>query len=164
MLLALVKSYLVGRLMKVKVGGSLSTSARVKLGVVQGSALGPLLFAAYINSVANLVLEGGGQIILFADDMHLIQPMDGELSETHLPSNVTLIKGSLDALGLLQNKYKSKYIMFSLDPRGPPKKRSLLMGEEELEQVTVFRYLGSEVDERLSFTHQSRSATVKAKH
>ena len=49
----------------------------VKAGVVQGSVVGPLLFSAYINSVANSDAEGTMKV-LFADDLLLMVPFSNE--------------------------------------------------------------------------------------
>jgi len=48
------------------INGELSEPHTVKLGVPQGSILGPLLFNVYINSLPNAVKET--RLILYADD------------------------------------------------------------------------------------------------
>jgi hypothetical protein len=55
--------------MIVKVGDAVSEKCLIESGVPQGSVLGPTLFIAYVNEVANLELSKGAEIILFADDL-----------------------------------------------------------------------------------------------
>lgn len=61
------KSYLENRTQRVKFNGSLSEPIAVKLGVPQGSVLGPLLFLLYINDLTRVVCRSC-EIRLFADD------------------------------------------------------------------------------------------------
>ena len=64
--LELVRSYLSNRQQKVDVCGSTSSGTVVKMGVPQGSILGPFLFLAYINDLP-FVLSDISDVILFAD-------------------------------------------------------------------------------------------------
>jgi len=61
------KSYLEKRTQIVKFNGKMSNAVRVKLGVPQGSVLGPLLFLMYINDIAKIINKECA-IRLFADD------------------------------------------------------------------------------------------------
>ena len=63
------KSYLSNRMQSVKFGGSLSKWGAVRVGVPQGSILGPLLFSIYINDLPNVVKHL--KIHMYADDTQL---------------------------------------------------------------------------------------------
>ena len=65
------QSYLENRAIKVKIDNDLSTSHPLSAGVPQGSHLGPLLFAIYIDSLSSAVAES--DLYLFADDTTLGQ-------------------------------------------------------------------------------------------
>lgn len=61
-------SFLTGRRQRVRINSGLSSWAQVSSGVPQGSVLGPLMFALYINELPSLV---SSQILMFADDIKL---------------------------------------------------------------------------------------------
>ena len=67
-LLEWFRSFLTDRHQCVQINGSVSSWARAKSGVPQGSVLGPLLFALYVNELPSLV---SSPILMFADDIKL---------------------------------------------------------------------------------------------
>jgi len=67
-LLEWFRCFLVDRYQCVPVNGSLSSSTRVTSGVPQGSVLGPLLFALYVNELPSLI---SSPLLMFADDIKL---------------------------------------------------------------------------------------------
>ena len=71
-------SYLSNRVQAVDVDGRLSKPQTVKMGVPQGSVLGPILFLIYINDFYKC-LDQDVAALLFADDTTL------QLSSTNLP-------------------------------------------------------------------------------
>ena len=65
------RSYLYGRQQCVEINGVRSTNRTVKMGVPQGSILGPLLFLLYINDLPNCLSKSTP--ILFADDTTVVK-------------------------------------------------------------------------------------------
>ena len=64
-------SYLYGRQQCVEINGCRSLNREVKMGVPQGSILGPLLFLLYINDLPNSINKSTP--ILFADDTTVVK-------------------------------------------------------------------------------------------
>ncbi|WP_337229026.1 reverse transcriptase domain-containing protein, partial [Proteus faecis] len=63
------------RLQTVDINNVKSNGTNLKIGVPQGSILGPFLFLAYVNDLPCMVEREAG-IVLFADDTSLIFKMD----------------------------------------------------------------------------------------
>ena len=62
------KSYLTGRCQRIKLGDCLSSKADFKLGVPQGSVIGPLLFTLYTTPLSSMIFEHDIPHHLYADD------------------------------------------------------------------------------------------------
>ena len=81
-LLSWFEDYLSGRSQRVVLEGVASSSAKVTLGVPQGSILGPLLFVLSVDSLSRLSISASTRIKQFADDIVLYRPLN--CSDDHL--------------------------------------------------------------------------------
>lgn len=99
-MLAWLGSYLAGRTLQVRVGGSLSSPFLATSGFPQGSHLGPLLFLIYVQDLVCTVGEVGHS--LYADDLKLYrtikEPDDQQLLQASL--NHVAAWGKLNGLRL----------------------------------------------------------------
>jgi hypothetical protein len=75
MALELITDYFSDRKQQTKEGKSISPLEPIKLGVPQGSVLGPLFFLMFINDLA-LYLDDFFKCIMFADDTTLYKSND----------------------------------------------------------------------------------------
>ena len=123
-------------------------------GVPQGSILGPLLFIIYINDLKTYLNEC--QVSLYADDTALFAAsssyMDLMLS---LRIDMSIISEWLKLNKLTLNVGKTKLMIF-----GSQRKLSMIndvqldLNGENIERVSVFKYLGITLDQCLTFeTH-----------
>lgn len=69
--LAWVSSYLDGRVQRVHIKGVSSTERERRLGVPQGSVLGPLLFSLYTAPLSEIADRHGVNLHLYADDTQI---------------------------------------------------------------------------------------------
>jgi hypothetical protein len=68
-----LRSYLTGRIQRIRIGDAVSKDVRVTLGVRQGSHFGPLCFIWFINRI--LVIFNFVRVLFYADDMNLFFPL-----------------------------------------------------------------------------------------
>ena len=66
-----IESYLSGRSHFVRIDQQSSTTSKLDSGVPQGSVLGPLLFAAYVSPVGDVIQKAGLKHHQYADDTQL---------------------------------------------------------------------------------------------
>lgn len=129
---------------KVKVNGTESSWFQTRVGVRQGDTLSPLLFNIFINGIVEQVREDGDgvrvgelrtPVLLFADDMVLMAEGEEELERL-----VRKVKEYCDEWRLQVNVSKTKVMVVS---RNGGKVARVMYGEEELECVNKYPYLGT---------------------
>ena len=158
--LNLIRSFLSNRKQFVKIGNSSSRTISNRLGVPQGSNLGPTLFLIYINDAPNCtdLLK----TLLFADD------------SVHYHSNnsfSTLIQTCNNELDKIQqwcisnrlsiNVSKCNNMLFTNRKTDITINSSVGIGQEVLETVSIFKYLGIFIDENLTFAAHIKHVTSK---
>lgn len=149
--LSLMASYLSDRLQTVVVNGTQSNGAVVKLGVPQGSILGPFLFLVYINDLPSIVVNLCN-IVLFADDTSLIFKVNRK-STNYAEINSTLaeVLNWFTINNLLLNAKKTKCVRFAL-PNVAAVDSTILLNGECLEIVNKALFLGITLDSNLQWS------------
>lgn len=148
--LKLLKSYLENRIQKVDVNGTRSAGSVVKMGVPQGSILGPFLFLVYINDLPFSV-QGRADIVLFADDTSLIFKVDRRNSNLDEVNNaLRQVSIWFAANNLVLNPKKTKCIKFS-PPNVKHADQVLMLDNNKLDFVDSTTFLGIKIDSKLQW-------------
>lgn len=154
------QSYLSHRKQVVCIDSVLSDFKHIDIGVPQGSILGPLLFLIYINSLPSSV---NCKVIMYADDTSLLcKSKDPDTLENVLNNNLKSIANWFSKNELTLNIQKTKYMVFgSSHIVGKFSNISVNYGDNVLEHVNEFKYLGVTLDPHLSWT--SHINTINSK-
>ena len=148
--LKLLSSYLNNRHQYVSVLGEDSEHLPVRLGVPQGSVLGPLLFLVYINDIFRC--SKLGTFVLFADDTNIF--ICAETKEAAFQSaNILLesVNKYMQCNLLHINVKKSCYMYFSPSKRQESNVENLHINGIPIKQVTETKFLGVIIDDKLSW-------------
>ena len=153
-----LRSYLDGRVCRVRVGGASSPTVSMTCGVPQGSVLGPILFSLYISDL-NLIIAGHGlQAHFYADDTQVYGHCDHNQA-AELSSQVSICVDDIDqwmkSSRLQLNPKKSEVIWFTSRRRSHQCPTApVRFGNEWISPVRSVRNLGVFLDSDLTMnTH-----------
>ena len=144
-------SYLSDRLQCCKIDGQISSKLKVRLGIPQGSCLGPLLFFVYINDLPQCLANSEPNI--YADDTSLTNnEKDLAALENKVNRDLFNIEKWLYANILQLDTVKTKCMIIATPHRLKHKQKLCIkIGSKEIEEVEVKSYLGITVDNRLKW-------------
>ena len=147
-LLDIIESYFTNRIQLVEVNGRVSEKRNIKLGVPQGSILGPLLFTIYVNDLVNI--SSKVQFFLFADDTAIIikgksyQDIQNEVNE-FIPQLTSWFLCNR----LTLNPTKTCYQLYSINANHQD--LDLYIDEHKIKRSSTVKYLGIMLDENLKW-------------
>lgn len=154
----MIRSYLENRTLLV---GATSTERSVTCGVPQGSVLGPALWNVFYEDLLEIDVPSGVQLVAFADDVAVIGiartgPAAAELLNPVLDSVANWMRDN----GLETAPQKSEAVVLTKkyiydNPR-------LIVEGHVIPVKPAIKYLGVELDTRLSFTRHIATASRKA--
>ncbi len=152
-----IEVFLTTRHQRVLVDGEASDYVHVKSGVPQGTVLGPLLFLMFINDLPDEVVS---RVRLFADDAVLYRKINSS------EDCVTLQK-DLDILLKWEEKWQmsfhpQKCMVLRVTRSRKPVNHTYHLRETELASVSHAAYLGTELDDKLTWTKHIDQTTAKA--
>ena len=114
----LFNSYLSDRYFKTKIGNSTSQIKTIKVGVPQGSILGPILYLLYTSDIPTTELT---DVSTFADDTAILSSApDPNTASTRLQAHLNLLDMWLRKWRIRVNEEKSTHITFTLNHTSCP--------------------------------------------
>jgi len=145
----LIKNNFEDRSQIVVVNGIKSSQKQIKLGVPQGSVLGPLFFLLFINDLPYYLKLF--DCTLFADDTTLSLTNNSlkKLLSDFIIAGQFLI--SLCRHNKLDINWKKTQIMFISKKKGIELPRSIVIDGAEIQVVSSFKLLGITLDDKLNF-------------
>ncbi|MCP3661954.1 MAG: hypothetical protein GY696_05560, partial [Gammaproteobacteria bacterium] len=162
-LAALVDSYLSDRTFTVEINGSRSDPFNVVSGVPQGSILGPHLFNAFISPILSLQLSRNSRLIGFADDLILVKPIAADECEADLQQDIFAIQAAYRDLHLSLNPSKTELVLCTMAPQSVELNLELSLNGEEIKAKSCLRYLGVQMDQRISFGEHAQNQANKSR-
>jgi hypothetical protein len=153
----LIKNYFNNRQQIVKIKSTLSSKQVTKLGVPQGSLLGPLFFIIFINDLALMVKSMSCK--LFADDTTLLS-QGNDLNEliNKFKHNIVQIITWCN-MSRLDINWSKTYFMFVTNKRIKPPAEIEISGHK-IKVVTEFKLLGVTIDNKLNFNKYISSIKI----
>ena len=141
----LIKSYLTNRKPYVCCEGFTSPLSDVKIGVPQGSVLGPILFLIYINDLANC---SNFHTTLYADDCAFtISHKNTKSLQINLDNELVKISAWLKHNQLSLNTNKTKFLYFTMTNENI----SVQINGCRINQSKHVKYLGVYLDDKLNW-------------
>ena len=157
-LLLWIKAFLYGRTQAVRVGSSISQRCQIISGVPQGSVLGPILFNAFINDIADLFDPLTCTLKLFADDLKLFTEVTNQNSAANFQSNLN----SIYSWSLIWQIGISLTKSFIFEIGIPHSHQPFSIGTTVLTSPLTIRDLGIIVDPQLKFSNHILEMVKKA--
>lgn len=156
-----IRAFLCDRPQRVSVGGSLSEELVLNTGAPQGCVLSPVLFSIYTNELTcnTSILT----LVKFADDMALVARLTDEHSLSQYFMYIESLSSWFDSSFLELNVKKTKELCFEEGrARDTSLVRPVFINNEPVEQVDSFKYLGTVLDKKLSFSFHVDNVCKKA--
>lgn len=145
----LIKQWLGERFAFIELGLTTSSFFKINKGTIQGSVLGPVLFALYIRPLLDII-----PMFSFADDGYVTR--GGENWKDELQKDISLAYDWLTSSGMKINAEKTEFVIFGDKDRF--QQETLEINKVKVESKREMKVLGLVFDSRLKWTTQIEKA------
>jgi Reverse transcriptase (RNA-dependent DNA polymerase) len=161
--LKLLEDYFCDRKQITIVNKHYSDSSSVKVGVPQGTILGPWLFILFLNDIFKT--SSLPKIICFADDTLLLYTIEKncKLLSHEINSSLNNIANWFDSNLLLLNENKSNFMLYSITAKNELPKLTVTLGYKIIEETYSFKYLGLNFAPNLKWSVHINTLLTKLK-
>ena len=161
-LVRLLSSFLTNRSLTVKVGNEMSRPIEMAAGTPQGSCLSPLLYIILVNDIPGEVTEFGS-LSQFADDIAVWSRAYTFKGATNkLQKSVNMLEGWCRRWRIKLNASKSQLILIHKQNEKRPDDLSIQLFDGIVSPCKTAKFLGLEIDERLTFKSHVSEKVQKA--
>ena len=138
-----------------------SLKEEMTCGAPQGSRVGPLVWNVMYDDILRMDLPAGTSIIGFADEALVVCDADDVgILELRINESLWREKRLLDSRCLKMALEKTEALLVT--DRRSFQYPTIVLGEHEIEWKKIIKYLGVQLDRRLSFGEHLQIATAKA--
>jgi len=153
-----IMDFLTSRKIYVQYGTSRSRMEEMNVGCVQGSVLGPKLFALYCKDLVSQ-LPKDVHITSYADDSYVTIYEDTIASlQQKVETTLSMHKQYLESIGMVVNKTKTVLIVFDRKNQRTLELRNGIKSKE------VIKALGVQISYNLDWSHHVSSMVAKTSH
>jgi hypothetical protein len=110
----------------------------ITIGLHQGSALSPFLFAMLMDELTRQIQDEVPWCMLFADDIVLV-----DSTKEGICTKLELWRKTLESKGFKLSRTKTECMICKFDPTTPPDRTDVKLGTQTIPLKTSFKYLGS---------------------
>ena len=158
-------SYLENRTHVVKINNTTSSIFSDKLGVPQGSVIGPLTFTMYTAPMADVIRSHGVNVMLYADDTQLYVMFNKSQCEDSLEvlrACISDVKIWAVNNKLSLNESKTEILHFTSKFRREQCLSNVNVGDSQIEPVPCARNLGVIFDQHMTMKDHAKSVCKSA--
>ena len=166
--LSWISSYLSSRRFQVQVGHLTSKTVEIDFSVPQGSILGPILFTCYASTLMEIIPERKDTFLSgYADDHAIIHSfnLDDNNINQIIENDIGKIKTWMEDNQLKMNDAKTEFIVIGTS--SSLRKNTLdhvKIGNTNIQHSSNIKFLGINLDEKLSFKDHIQNRTKKANY
>ena len=153
-----IQDFLSNRTQRVKIQNEMSDTITINTGSPQGCVLSAPLFIIYTNDCS--ATKDGVTIVKYADDTAIVGLISQD--EVNYRSEVNSFEEWSKMNSLQLNTNKTKEMVFDFRTSKRSELRHIQIKEENIEIVESYKYLGTVIDNKLSWADQCKTIYSKS--